>query len=259
MKPVALAVMIGSALVAVAPAAAKEPISATICGGSACRTLTNPKQLNDIPAGENTIALGAPAPYYRVELVVGEGDPAGETHTFALYYVPSADAMAWAEQGAVQLHPIYGDRAIGAMRALVAGISPFPRPRVTSVRVGNRRLAGPAAQSYLQLFSENGESPLGESPDDWIRLDLQSPKASPWTDGRPDLMYSPSANLIERGWQRFQLPDELAADLEAARALEASPSSGASRAWALGLGLLGVAAVGGLARVVRRGARTRER
>jgi len=195
----------------------------------------------------------------HVELVVGEGDPAGETHTFALYYVPSADAMAWAEQGAVQLHPIYGDRAIGAMRALVAGISPFPRPRVTSVRVGNRRLAGPAAQSYLQLFSENGESPLGESPDDWIRLDLQSPKASPWTDGRPDLMYSPSANLIERGWQRFQLPDELAADLEAARALEASPSSGASRAWALGLGLLGVAAVGGLARVVRRGARTRER
>jgi len=84
---------------------------------------------------------------------------------------------------------------------------------------------------------------------------LSSGSESSWTD-TGDIGEQPAD---EHDPVRLQLPDELAADLEAARALEASPSSGASRAWALGLGLLGVAAVGGIARVVRRGARTRER
>jgi hypothetical protein len=234
------------------PAAAKEPISATVCGASGCKTITDRQQLREIPGGESTVPLGRVAPYYRIEVLVGER--AGATHSFVTYYVPSANAMAWSERGLVAFHPIYGEHANEAMRKLVAGIRPFRLPRVSSVRVGDRRVIGLAAQTYLGLFAQTSEAPLAESPDDWVNVELRSPPGagSPWTDGRPDLSYSPGAKLLERSGLRFELPSEFATDLEAGRALDPSSDGGDRRRWALGLGLVAAIALGSLVRVARR-------
>jgi hypothetical protein len=245
MRRSAIATSVAAALVLAAPAGAKEPLRATICGASGCTTVTDPQTLREIPAGENTTAVGPAAPYYRLQIVAGERN-GRERHSFSLYYVPSANAMAWAEEGVVRFHPIYGDRAPAVMRKLTARLQPFPRPRVSSVIVGNRRVSGVAAQTYLRLFSQQRESRPAESPSDWVRVDLRSARGSPWTDGKPDLMYSPSTNLLERGWLRIEVPAAFAADIEAGRRLDESSRRG-STSWAVGVAILALGAVGGVA------------
>jgi hypothetical protein len=225
------------ALALAAPAAAKEPIRATICGASACTTVTDRSTLERIPGGEASEPLGPAAPYYRVELVASEHGNPNNQHTFSMYYVPSENAMAWAESGVVRLHPIFGAPATRLMRSLVAGLRPFPAPPLATVHVGGRKVDAAAARSYLELYELSTESALAESPTDWIRIDLSSAALSPWTDGGPDLMYSPSRDLVEHGGTRFEVSDELAADVEARRALDAASSSFPSPT--LGLGALG--------------------
>lgn len=130
--------------------------------------------------------------------------------------------------------PIYGEKTTALMRDLTGDLKPFPRPRVTSVVVGGRRIDARAARTYLRLFEQRRESRLAEPPYDWIRIDLRSAVGSPWTDGEPDLMYSPRENLLENGWMRVDVASELADDIEARRPL-GEPSRRSWRAW-LGAG-----------------------
>ena len=116
-----------TALVAPSGAAAKELVSATVCGASGCRTFTDRATLNEIPGGEEVTGLGAPAAYYRLNLVTVE--PGGRRHGFTTYYVPSAKAMSWREDGRYRLHPIYGTRANGVMRTITTGLEPYAAPR----------------------------------------------------------------------------------------------------------------------------------
>jgi hypothetical protein len=115
-----------AALVAPPGASAKELVRATICGASGCRTVRDQATLNEIPSGETVTPLGAPAPYYRFELV-GWG-PDGRRSTVRLEYVPSKNGVVWVEDGRAGLHPIYGDRAKGVMRRLTAGLDPYVPP-----------------------------------------------------------------------------------------------------------------------------------
>ena len=93
-----------------------------------------------------------------------------------------------------------------------------------------------------------------ESPDDWIGIDLRSPAKSPWTDGRPDLMYSPSENLLELGYTHVELPGGIAADVEGARALDGTTRRGP---WLLApVAALALALLALIAFRVRRGGAT---
>jgi hypothetical protein len=116
-----------AALLAPAGASAKELVAATVCGASGCRTVTDRAMLNEIPGGEEVTGLGAPAAYYRLNLVTAE--PNGRRHGFTTYYVPSAKAMSWSEDGLYRLHPIYGQRANGVMRRITTGLEPYAAPR----------------------------------------------------------------------------------------------------------------------------------
>jgi hypothetical protein len=242
MKAILAIATTAAALASAAPALAKEPVRATFCGPSSCRTVTHRATLDMLPAGEATTPLGPAAPYYRVEIVSGEPGR-NETHSFFVYYVPSANGMAWLESATVRLHPIFGRPTTQLMRKLVAGLEPFPAPRLSSVVVGQKRVVGAAAQSYLALFAQPRKAPAGEPPATWITLDLRSSTPSPWTDARPDLVYSPDANLLEVGGSWIEVREAIAADVEAGRALDARTSS--RRAWLLvplfgALALLGV-------------------
>jgi hypothetical protein len=242
-RVVVAAASLVAVLAAASPAWAKEPIRATFCGTSGCRTYDDRATLNRIPAGEATTALGPVAPYYRVEVVAGEhGNPQNQ-HAFFMYYVPSANAMAFEEpEGVMRSHPIFGAPTINLMRRLTRGLEPFPRPMVTRATVGERLVTGAAARSYLELFDPLPEAERTEAPNDWINVDLRSTRPSPWTDEKIDLVYSPGANLLERGWTRVEVPAAVAADVEAGRAIDGS----SERSWRLAiavvpLGLLGVA------------------
>jgi hypothetical protein len=235
MKNLAAAVVAACVvLMAATPGLAKEPLRATVCGASGCKTITDRRTLEQIPGGESTVALGAVAPFYRLTIVIGEPD--GARHRFRLYYVPSANAMAFAEDGSVRFHPIYGREAAAVMKRVTAGLRPFRRPHVTAVTVGKRRLSGTAARTYLSLFSAGEESRTFRAPSDWIPIDLRSPRGSPWTDGAPDLVYAASDDLIERGWRRFEVSPEIAADIEAARALAAGDESSSRVLLGAGIG-----------------------
>lgn len=242
MRVAVAAASIAAALAAATPAVAKEPVRATFCGASGCRTFEDRATLNMVPGGEATTPLGPAAPYYRVEIVNREG-PRGPEYSFFEYYVPSANAMAWEEpESVMRFHPIFGAATNDLMRRLVRGLEPFPRPTVTRVDVGGRRVSGDAAQSSLDLFDPFPRSSVAESPDDWISIDLRSSRPSPWTDVGTDLVYSPSANALERGWTRVKVTAALAEDVEAGRVLDGSQA----RSWRLAfaavpLGLVGLA------------------
>ena len=64
---------------------------------------------------------------------------------------------------------------------------------------------------------------------------------SPWTDGKSELMFSPSTNLVEIGYEPARIPDGVADDLVAGRTLYVEP--GRSVPW----GLVALAGVGVLA------------
>lgn len=244
MRTLTFAALAVCALLLAAPAAAKEPLSATLCGANACTTVTDRSTLNRIPGGEASEPLGPVAPYYRVTMRVGEPGHPENQHTFSMYYVPSENSMAWAENGIVRLHPIFGEPTTKLMRDLTAKLEPYAPPRLTRVTVGGRPVARSDAHSYLRLYEQTQEAPLTESPTDWIRIDLRSAIPSPWTETRPDLMYSPDGNVLEIGGNRVEVSDDLAADIEARRALEASSTA---FPWTtLGLSALGAVVLAGL-------------
>jgi hypothetical protein len=236
-----------AALLAPSAASAKELVSATVCGASGCRTLTDKATLNEIPGGEDVTGLGAPAAYYRLNLVTAE--PNRRRHGFTTYYVPSAKAMSWSEDGLYRLHPIYGARANGVMRRITAGLEPYAAPRITMAIVGTRRVAGAAAASYASLFSAGEPVQLDARPDDWVSVDLRSTRPSPWTAGRTELMFSPSANLVEVGYEPKRITGAIADDIAAGRTLHEEP--GRSVPWGLvALAGVGVLAVFSLVRIL---------
>jgi hypothetical protein len=236
-----------AALVAPAGASAKELIEATVCGSSGCRTVTDKATLHEIPGGEDLTGLGAPAPYYRLTLVGGE--PNGRRYAFATYYVPSAKAMSWGEDGLYRLHPIYGARANGVMQRITAGIEPYTPPVITTAIVGDRRVTGAAAQSYASLFSAGEPTQLDVRPDDWVAVDLRSRRPSPWTAGKSELMFSPSTDLVEIGYEPARIPGAIADDIIAGRTLH--EESGRTFPWGwLALVGAGVLAAFSLARIL---------
>ena len=79
-----------------------------------------------------------------------------------------------------------------------------------------RTLRGVAAMGYLRLFDARTGAP-SEAPDEWVPIDLRSAEPTPWTEGAHELLYSPDANAIDRSGVFFEVPDWLAADVEAAR------------------------------------------
>jgi hypothetical protein len=233
-----------AALLAPSLASAKELVAATVCGASGCRTVTDKATLNEIPGGEDVTGLGAPAAYYRLNLVTAE--PNGRRYGFTTYYVPSAKAMSWSEDGLYRLHPIYGQRANGVMRRITVGLEPYAAPRITTAIVGSRRVTGAAAASYASLFAAGEPTQLDARPDDWVSVDLRSTRPSPWTAGRSELMISPSTNLLEVGYEPKRLTGAIADDIAAGRTLHEEP--GRRVPWGLvvivGVGVLSVFSLG---------------
>jgi len=219
MKRSALVLALAGALVLAAPAAAKELTQAQLCGPAACETVTDRDTLRALPMGGENVGTPPPASrFYVMRLTVREGD-SGPTHTWQVYYVPSADMLAVRDEyGTIDWLPIYGD-AIPLMKRLTRGLEPFPRPQLSRVTIGGEQVSGDAS-TYLRLFTVQSAGTARYGEGDYALVDLVSRSPSPWTDGSSEFAFSPSTKTLERGADLIRLPDGLADDVAAARALD---------------------------------------
>jgi hypothetical protein len=214
-------------------AAAKEVKSAKVCGPSDCVAVNDREKASLLVGGDG--GPGSPPPassFYTVEVAI---DAEGETHTWTLYYVPSAAMTRPAYDPRGETGPSFhtwstvGSRTADLFGAVTKGLEPFPKPDLSSVAIGSKTVVE-GADSYLRLYdlprtsgALQGALPVEYS--EWI--DLRSTEPTPWTDLPRDLSFSPSAGLMERGGQVVKISDELLADLRAGEPLAAGDDGGA--------------------------------
>jgi hypothetical protein len=216
-------------------AAAKEIKSAKVCGPTDCVAVNDREKATLLIGGDG--GPGSPPPassFYTVEVAIDAGE---EAFTWTLYYVPSArmtrpayepDGEAGASIHAWSTVPTAASALFGE---ITSGMEPFPKPDVSSVRIGSKTVVA-GADSYLRLFELPPTRASGSLPTEYSQaIDLRSKQPTPWTDTPSDLSFSPSAGRLERGGQVVKVPEELLTDLRAGRPLAAEPTDGGGFAW----------------------------
>lgn len=210
MKRLLAVIAVALALLLPGGVPAKGPVSAALCGPDECRDVG---MLDMGPAGlfDTSKSQGppTPAPYYELRLDFGRGQ-----HSSDIYYEPRSGLISYSEDfGSAAWAPL-ADRSL---RDTAEELRPYPAPRVTAAWIGDRRVSGDPA-TYLRLLTVEG---LFMSPDwlsDSVLIRLESPTPDPWTS-QPLVYYPSDRVLLVPGATYVRVPDTVAADLAAARAL----------------------------------------
>jgi hypothetical protein len=229
------------ALALPAAAAGKGPVSAALCGPDECRDVG---RLDVGPGGlfDTSKSQGPPppAPYYELRLDFGRGP-----HSSGIYYEPRSGLVSYSEDfGSAAWAPL----ADTSLRETAAELRPYPAPRVTAARVGDRRVSGDPA-TYLRLLNLRGPFVAPERFSDLVLIRLESPTSNPWTT--EPLLYYPSDRVLRVTGARYvQVPDAVAADLAAARAI--GPENGGTRVPWIPIGLAVAGMLGLLGVTLRR-------
>jgi hypothetical protein len=199
--------------------------------------------------GQSSVPLDSPhvprpSRYYTIRLQMSEPGHGVVGH-WDIWWIPSTGALAapgdsgWAQWSRIS------NAANAFLRRQTVDTRPFPAPRLTRVFIGGRPARDP--NSYLELFASSWPVSY-ESASDWQRITIVATAPSPWTN-HVSLQYSPSTNVLWRGAERFEVPARIAANIEAARSLDAA-ASGRSYAWAWAAGA--AALLSAVAATVRR-------
>ncbi len=223
------------------PAAAhgKEITGLAVCGANACEDVGVAGWAHQGPVDPRSDGQAAPRPagYYELRLEVDgrqDGSPVfyEPQSQLAAYLADVTGRMVW-----TRLRP----EVATAVKQAGARVDPFPPPRVTKVRIGERVLRDGAA-TYLRLFEVDGAFALPGDGPGW-RIRLSATRETPWTEG--SLLYYPEDRILTRGDRRFVvLSPALAADVEALRPLGGGGGGPAAIPWiALGVLLAGLAAL----------------
>jgi hypothetical protein len=245
-------VLLVAVLAAVAPPAAlaKEIAEMRICGPTACTTIDDAETLRNLPAGGEAVGTVPPvAPYYTVrittEIPEEEGGP--RTEAWELFYVPSAQLFAAADEIGQTAWLEMGGAPAALLKRIASRVEPFAAPEVTSAKVGDAVVGGDVS-TYAQLLSLPGSGPGAGPASEWVPVDLGSERPTPWTRSDWDLAFSESSGVLQRGAEYVELTPAVADDLAAAR-----PLGGDGRDWLPWLVLAAVgAALAALALLGRR-------
>jgi hypothetical protein len=240
-------------LVAPASAHAKNISSLQLCGPAACATIDDPATIQRWSESNGYDPVGTPplAAYYRFVTTISAGpgetfDNGKTTATWSEWWVPSAGAL----RGTGESNEVVWSRQSGRSNAIFATavrhIDPFPAPVITAATIGGKNATDPA--SYARLFDSKWRLASDWNASDWRRVRLFSAVASPWTDGRGVLRYSPRKHtLLRDGGMVYKVPRSVAGRLARARSL-AQTSGHRQLAFAAAGGVVAV----GLAFAMRR-------
>lgn len=218
MKRLVFAFALLAVLAVPAPAVAKGPTSATLCGPDGCKSLGAAQGLGGDggPIGQ----MPAPAPFYELRFT-SQGE--GEEFTWTTWYVPSAKMFA-ARDEREGMYWMQMDEP--RLTALTKSLKPFPTPEITAVTIGSRRVTDNPA-SYLQLFTvqttDANAYPQGVA--DWEPVTFVSKQKSPWTMAQSNIHFSPSNDMLQRGIEVLKLPEEMSADLRGGEPLASGSSA----------------------------------
>jgi hypothetical protein len=239
-KYMRLSVIVLVAVLALAGTAhAKGLTGMEVCGKSGCASATMSRfdkpPFDDTSAGQLPPAIG---PFYRIVFEV-EGH---REDTWRIYYEPRSGLGAYeTEWGSTMWLRFEGELA-PMVKRLAQRVAPFPTPPIRSVTIGGRAVAGDL-RSYLQLFRGSNRDDRPQS-DDAVAIRIDSLLPNPWT-GEALLRYYPEEDIVQLGPGSFiRLDAELAADVEAVRALG---TDGSGFPWAVLAGAVAAAALAVLA------------
>lgn len=241
MKRIAFLLLGAAVLMLPSQALAKEPLSAVqICGLDDCNSTSGPGNMDGFSGGYGGDYLAVsqgPAPYYTVRFTAGSGPG------WQVFYVPSAKMLSSGdEQGELQWMPA----PAAALDRLAGDLKPFPKPEITEVLIGSKRVTEDPA-SYLRLYTVKpaGEAVLTGLPD-WEPITFRGDRESPWTKWDPGLYFSAQSGTMMRGGEIVKLPAGMAASVRAGESL----SSGSGFPWRMVI----IALLGGVALIAAAGA-----
>jgi MYXO-CTERM domain-containing protein len=155
---VGLALMLSLAVAA--DAAAKEVVAAKICGPSDCRETRNHQVLEAFMEGGPSTLPPNPAPWYRIEAKIDEGDSDFQVNSVV---VPRAsmirgDDNAGGYMSWVRISP----DAVRVYRKLAQGIAPFPARKLRGLEPPPAKVDEVVLPPHRQTATveDDGASPL---------------------------------------------------------------------------------------------------
>jgi hypothetical protein len=201
------------------PAVAKEVSNIAVCGPDGCKDFGNPSGTGGTmfpgsPDGGPIAQMPGPAAFYELRYTM---DAEGEQGTWSQWYVPSVGMVASRDER----EGIYWNRFENpALASFAKEIKPFPKPEITAVTIGDRRITDNPA-SYLRLLTVQNVDPNAypKGVADWQQVTFVAKQRSPWTTSESNIHFSPSNGMLQRGIEVLKLPDEMAADLRSGSAL----------------------------------------
>ncbi len=220
-----------------APAQAKEILGVQLCGASGCQTQHSTAMLSGPggPFASEAIAPAKPGPWYRGNLLAGDGGKVMGKLPF--YYVPGSRTIVQPGRFGQTTVWTAASGSIGvAVQGLATRVKPYGLPRLTNVTVDGKDVTDP--QSYLRLWTVGSTPKAGASSGTGSnQIAFFSNPATPWSDGNYMVTYKDSTLLFRDG-QMVVLPHSLAQ----AVAQRASLAPGSGFPW-LGVIAAAIAAV----------------
>jgi hypothetical protein len=154
------ALFVITALVCVAPAAAKELTKVTLCGQHGdCTDITAADELREIPrGGAHSIPTPAVQPFYTMTLTIDHG---GDSRPLLLYYLPREHLIAanGEKPGEMVWLPIADREGKEILRNASVGLNPFPRPSTWPRELKSDYRVIPDDQTPQALLPPSAASP----------------------------------------------------------------------------------------------------
>jgi hypothetical protein len=149
-----------TALVWVAPAAAKELTKVTVCGQDGeCTAITATDQLREVPrGGTHSIPTPAVQPFYTLNLTIDHG---GDSGPLLLYYLPREHLLAanGEKPGEMVWLPIADPQGKEILRKASTGLNPFPAPSTWPRQLKSEYRVIPDDQTPQGLLPPSAASP----------------------------------------------------------------------------------------------------